>query len=214
MDELSVVFSESELKIIEVDGQRWISAIDVARALDYKNPSVAVSEFISNNAEILESCLRKFRRQYDSGSKENWFFNSRGLMAFLVKSNRQKAIPFQKWAIEVLDNEIKKKFAERDENYKTARLKSKRVRVQFTDTLKAHGYEAPKDYIMTTYMMKTRLGIEKHRPKNDLDIWELCQISMVETLSTYRLSESSANSVSESVPIIANATSDVAKIPK
>lgn len=200
MNEIDVVFSESDLKILEIDGERWIKATDVARALDYKNPTVAAGEFIKANSEILYKGVSRFRTPSRGGDQDTWFFNSRGLMAFLVKSNRPKAVPFQKWAIGVLDDAIKKKM-DLPKQYNSVRLKSKKIRREFTDTLKDHGYKEGREYKETTYAMKTILGIEKHRPKNELDIWELCKISMAEMLSITRLDDSTANGFSEVLPI-------------
>jgi ribosomal protein S8 len=114
--------------------------------------------------------------------------------------------------MEVLANAAKKESLNRDENYKTARLKSKKVRVEFTDTLKEHGYTKRKEYIETTYMMKTRLGINKYTPKNDLDIWELIKIQTSELVATARLGESDAHGFKEVLPIVGKSVDTVSKI--
>jgi prophage antirepressor-like protein len=201
-------FGESKIHIIDADGEKWINAADCAKALDYKNYREAVSQFILSNQSLLDTCVRKMRTQVSGQGRESWHFNERGLIAFLVKTNQPKAIPFQKWAIDVLAKEIKKKV----EGYTELRAKSKKIRVEFTDTLKAHGYQLPKEYIQTTYFMKTRLGIDKHRPKNDLSVWELCKVSMAETLSMANLALTEADGYHECKPVIEKSSDVVASI--
>lgn len=206
-------FGESRIHLIEIDGQKLINAADCAKALDYKNYRSAIYQFIETNKELLETCVCKIRTQSrgDRQSREQWFFNEKGLIAFLIKTNQPKAFKFQKWALDILATEVKKVV---NSEYSTLRKKTKKIRVEFTDVLKDRGYEKRHEYIQTTYLMKTTLGIDKNRPKNDLSVWELCKVAMSEILSTARPSGSEAEGYKECIPIIYDSTKDISYIPE
>lgn len=211
MKEFIERFGESRISIIDIDGKKWIRASDCAKVLDYKNYRSTVSNFVETNKGLLEGGVQKLYTPSKSGDQETWYFNEMGLIAFLIKTNQPKAIQFQKWAVGVLSREVKKEISNKETDL---RKKSKKVRVEFTDTLKSHGYKSPHEYIQTTYTMKTKLGIDKHRPKNDLSPWELCKVAMSEMLSTVRIEDSNANGYYECKPIIQISTENIASIPE
>lgn len=202
-------FGESRITILEINGKRWIKASDCAKALDYKNYRTTVSAFIESNKELLGEGVHKICTPSKRGNQETWYFDEKGLIAFLIKTNQPKAISFQKWAVCVLAEKVKEKVKEKQT---TLRIKSKKIRVDFTDTLKEHGYKQPYEYIQTTYMMKTRLGIDKNRPKNNLSTWELCRVALAEVLSTARLEDSNANGYQECKPLIESSTVEILKL--
>lgn len=216
MAELIEKFGESTIHIIEVDGEKLIKASDCAKALDYKNYRVAVNSFLESNYDLLNGCVRKIRTQsrHDRQMREQWYFNEKGLIAFLIKTNQPKAIEFQKWAINILAREVKKAVEEKEIRYGMIRAKSKKVRVEFTEILRDHGYKKPHEYIQTTYFMKTKLGIDKHRPKNELSPWELCKVTMAEILSITRLADSEADGYHDCKPLIGEASDQVSMIPE
>lgn len=212
MKELAERFGESRITFLEIDGEKWIKAADCAKALDYKNYKTTVSQFIETNKELLGSTVQNICTVACDGKKrDQWFFNENGLIAFLIKTNKPKAVPFQRWAIDVLSKELEKTIKNKETDL---RKKSKKIRIEFTDTLKAHGYRKPGEYIQTTYLMKTKLGIDKNRPKNDLTAWELCRVAMSEMLSTVRLESSNADGYYECKPIIQASTENIAGIPE
>jgi len=49
-----VIFEGVEIRRVEKDGQQWISALDVAKALEYSNPTVAVKNTVFRNKERFE----------------------------------------------------------------------------------------------------------------------------------------------------------------
>ena len=108
MKELVERFGESRISIIDIDGEKWIRASDCAKVLDYKNYRSTVSNFVETNKELLEGGVQKLYTPSKSGDQETWYFNDRGLIAFLIKTNQPKAIQFQKWAVGVLSREVKK----------------------------------------------------------------------------------------------------------
>lgn len=66
-------------------------------------------------------------------------------------------------------------------SFKEIRDKSKRIRYQFTDTLKNHGYDAPHQYIQTTLQMKKALGISSK--KDSMGAKELKKIQAAEAMA-------------------------------
>jgi hypothetical protein len=73
--------------------------------------------------------------------------------------------------------------------FKETRDKSKRIRYQFTDTLKNHGYDAPHQYIQTTLQMKKALGIAAK--KDSIGTRELKRIQAAEALADLAIGDES-----------------------
>lgn len=71
--------------------------------------------------------------------------------------------------------------------YSDIRTKSKKVRNQFTETLKNHGYTKQYEYINTTKSMKKELGITAK--KDDMSLQELAAVSASEWLSMAMLTD-------------------------
>jgi len=206
MKNIDVFFGESDIRIIDDGGRRWIAASDVARALEYKNPAVAVSDFINGNGELLEGHVEKFSM---GQGKHNWFFDEHALIAYLVKTNQPKAVPFQKWAIDVLSKKIKET---NSDQYTTIRFKSKKIRNDFTGVLKDHGISKPVEYIKLTYQTKRGLGIDPNKKKNDCDLWELCKISMAEMLSLYEIESKHPQGYDQISPLVKGAAVTVGSL--
>lgn len=209
MKDMEVFFKDVNVRVVEVDGTKMVNASDVARAIGYKNPRKASSEFILSNGELLGKGVRQIRTPTAGGEQESWFFTLEGVTAFLIKTSQPSALEFQKWAVATLAKAITDRATG---EYKTIRAKSKKIRNGFTDTLQDHGIRKPVEFIEITYATKRSLGIEHTKPKDELDLWELCQVSIAETLSTYSLAKSDANGLVEVAPIVKKASKTVAQI--
>jgi prophage antirepressor-like protein len=207
MKQIEKTFESMNVKIIEdVDKIKWMNANDVARVLEYKNPVVSSNDFINSNFELLEGSIRKFLIGGKGDKKGSWFLNSKGVIAFLIKSNSKKAIAFQKWAVNILDSELQNKQIEKE---KTLRIKSKQIRNYFTEALKNHGISKRHEYIQLTYQTKINLDIDKNKKKNDCDLFELCKISMAETLSMYEIESKNKIGFPEIKPVIIDSAKTV-----
>lgn len=79
--------------------------------------------------------------------------------------------------------EVEKEWRE----FKEVRQKSIEIRNNFTDTLKAHGYTKPHEYIQTTQQMKKPLGITAK--KEQMGKKELMGIQAAEFLADYLLED-------------------------
>jgi len=189
-----VVFEGIEIRRIEKDGQQWISAYDVAKALEYSNPSVTVNQTIKRNIKRFENYLTYQTVNSGKQRREMSFFNLKGVIAFCMLSNQKQAVPFQRWADSVLEKEI---LNIPDD----IRLKAKRKRIEFTDTLKEHGYTKQHEYIQTTIQMKESLGIDKTKKKSECDLIEVMKIATAEMLAKTNMMITEKNGYKEVNPI-------------
>lgn len=97
--------------------------------------------------------------------------------------------------------DVEKKFRGTYRKYLETRIKSKKVRNDFTDELKDHGIETPKEYIKITTTMKANAGIQYNKKKDDMDRIELARIIAAESLATLRMIEQCPNGYEEVKPI-------------
>lgn len=198
-----VIFEDLPIRKIEKDGQTWISAIDVAKALKYKNPSLSVKNTIERNIERFDTYIRHI--QSANTNLNSIFLNLKGVIAFCMLSKQKKAIPFQRWADSVLEKEM----MNIPDNIK---IVSKKKRIEFTDTLKAHGYKNPNEYIKTTVDMKKELGIKKK--KSECDLIEIMKIATAEMLAKTNIMISEQNGFENVNPICKNSSKAISENTK
>lgn len=208
--EALVIFEGIEIRRMEKDGQQWISALDVAKALGYDNPSVAIQNIVSRNYDkfLDYSCTTKLVVRDKNGvnkSRELMFLNLKGVIAFCMFSKQKQAIPFQRWADSVLEKEILNIPSD-------IRLKATRKRVEFTDTLKEHGYTKKHEYIQTTVQMKKELDIDK--PKSECDLIEVMKIAVSEDLARLRIAISEKNGYQEVNPLCVESAKTINNVVK
>lgn len=178
-----VVFEDVPVRREWHNGEQWIAAVDVAKALEYENPSRAASQMILRNKERFEGYYQQISskklspQSEDSGQgRRMYFLNQLGVVAFCMLSDMPKAIPFQRWADKVLVKHIQSIPEE-------ISLVAKQKRVKFTDTLQEHGCDKPYHYSNITKDMKDSLGIDKNKPKNSCNLIEVLKISVSEELA-------------------------------
>lgn len=181
-----VVFDDVPVRKEWHDGEQWIAAIDVAKALGYDNPSRATADMIKNNKELFKGyekivCLASF-----GGRQKTRVLNLKGVIAFCIKSNMPKAIQFQRWAAGILEKHISSIPPD-------IRLIAKQKRIKFTDTLRDHGCDKPYHYINITRDMKDGLGIDKNKPKNSCDLIEVMKIAASEDIARINLLQKDAD---------------------
>jgi hypothetical protein len=145
---------------------------------------------INGNSELFKDyekivCLQSF-----GGRQKTRVLNQKGVIAFCVKSNMPIAIPFQRWAVSILESNIAKIPSD-------IRLVSKRKRIQFTDTLKEHGCDKPYHYINITRDIKDGLGIDKNKPKDSCDLIEVMKISVSEDMARINMIQNMATGYHE-----------------
>ena len=194
-----VIFEDLPIRKIEKDGETWVSALDVAKALEYSNPSVTIQQIIVErnsdrfkgystiNSLLVVEGGRKVKR-------EMIFLNLKGVIAFCMLSKQPKAVPFQRWADSVLAKEI-------SNIPEDIRIVAKRKRVEFTETLKTHGYNKPVEYATTTKQMKKAIGIDENKPKSECDLIEVMKIATAEMLAKTNIMITEASGFNEVNPI-------------
>ena len=69
----------------------WFVAKDVAQALDYQWSGIRTIQHVPEEWRLVESVSTSF------GEKDTWFLSEPGLYFFLGRSDKPKALPFQKW---------------------------------------------------------------------------------------------------------------------
>jgi prophage antirepressor-like protein len=205
-------FQETKFRVVSQEGRKFMSVVDIAKFLDYKNEYVQANVFLSRNKELLEEEVITVITTSKQGKQiKQTFLSLEGVLMFLVKTNQKKAIPFQKWAKKVLAKEM---LNMQTPKYKQARLKSKEIRNSFTDTLSEHGISKPHEYMQLTYTTKVDVGIDKDKKKDDMSILELIKISMAESLSTYKMIEKDPEGYYEVKPIVSNSSKTIRKVTK
>lgn len=86
-------FEESLVRVItDENGEPWFVAKDVALALDYEWNGIKNIQHVPEEWRRVES-VSTLRR----GAQDVWVLSEQGLYFFLARSDKPKALPFQKW---------------------------------------------------------------------------------------------------------------------
>ena len=82
-------YGENAIRYLDVDGDRWIVFADICKALGYKNPC--------HESKKVDSCEK---RKLDIGLKNTLAVcvNQRGLLRFVLFSNKVAAADLRAWA--------------------------------------------------------------------------------------------------------------------
>lgn len=189
-----VVFENTEIRKEWFNGEQWVPALDVAKALSYDNPSRAVKDILNRNKEKFQGFTTKRKLHRVEGGIEKGrlsdFLNLEGIVMFCMVSNMPAAIPFQRWAVKVLKTKLQ-------EIPSDIRLISKQKRVKFTDDLKDHGCTKPAHYINITKDMKKGLDIDKNKPKDMCDLIEIMKIAASEDIARINLLQNNSDGYRE-----------------
>ena len=96
------IFEKNEVRVIDENNQKFIPAIDIARAIGYETPSRVISDMMHNNLERFEnySCVRNIRTQ--GQGRKTTLLNKNGVVAFCMLSKHKNALKFQRWSDNVL----------------------------------------------------------------------------------------------------------------
>lgn len=189
-----VIFEEVPIRKIWDNKEQWLSALDIAKALGYENPSRAVNDILRRNKERMKDYAKCVSLETLGGKQKSWVLNLKGVIAFCMLSAMPKAIPFQRWADSVLEKHINK-IPEDIKLIATTR------RVKFTDQLKEHGFDKPSEYIAVTKSMKENLDIDKNKPKSECDLIEVMKIAAAEMIATINIIQDNPKGFIETKPI-------------
>ena len=76
---------------LDEHGEPWFVAKDVALALGYQWAGIRNVQHIPEEWRLVESVSTSF------GDKQTWFLSEQGLYFFVARSDKPRALPFQKW---------------------------------------------------------------------------------------------------------------------
>ncbi len=84
--------SEASIRVVEIDGEPWFVAKDVAEALEYTWKGTS-----GTLAHIPEEWKGCHPVQTPSGTQEMVILSEHGVYFLVLRSDKPKALPFQKW---------------------------------------------------------------------------------------------------------------------
>lgn len=102
MNQLSKVFNNRELRIIEKDGEAWFVGKDVADILDYKEAHKAIARHSDEEDRI------KHPIQTNGGIQDSWIVNESGLYSLILSSKMPDAKKFKRWVTSEVIPSIRK----------------------------------------------------------------------------------------------------------
>ena len=102
----ALVFNNKQLNVLEKNNQIWISASDLANALNYKRADY-ITRIYNRNADEFTNNMTETVKLTLSGnlSKTVRFFSLRGAHLIAMFANTDIAKMFRKWVLDILDKE-------------------------------------------------------------------------------------------------------------
>ncbi len=183
--EAIVLFEDVEVRKEWVNGEWWIPAIDVAKALGASNASRNVSQMLASNKDLFKGFAQTVPLLTQGGRQKMSVLNLNGVIIYCMKSTSEKAVQFQRWAAETLRQKIEEIPAD-------IRLIAKTKRVKFTDELSARGVRAPEHFKKITMDMKTGIGLDRYKSKSSCDLIEVMKIAVAEDLAKINMIQNEA----------------------
>lgn len=107
MNNQSLVFQSTQFNSIRKNGQPWLQAAEIARALNYARED-AVSRIYDRNKDEFPSSMTETVKLTASGNyqKSVRIFSLRGAHLIAMFARTDKAKEFRKWVLDVLDNHV------------------------------------------------------------------------------------------------------------
>ena len=104
-------FNGNDLNPVERDGQIWMTASDLAKALSYKNSKSVTNLFNANSSEFTSGMTRVIDSVTNgiNGSKRKMavrIFSLRGCHMIAMFARTDIAKSFRKWVLDILDREV------------------------------------------------------------------------------------------------------------
>lgn len=99
-------FEEKEIDLIKKDGKVWLSSSGIAKGLDIHRSNVNQSFY--RHRDLLEKHSSDIQIITEVGPRETRIFDRTAFTFLAVRSNSDKALLFQEWVLNVIDNIINK----------------------------------------------------------------------------------------------------------
>lgn len=108
---MALSFNGNDLNPVERDGQIWMTASDLAKALSYKNSKSVSNLFNANSSEFTSGMTRVIDSVTNgiNGSKRKMavrIFSLRGCHLIAMFARTKVAKDFRKWVLDILDREV------------------------------------------------------------------------------------------------------------
>jgi len=92
-----------QLRGMNIDGEAWLMATDVARKLGYANPQKAIRDHVDEEDKRTERIVHPF-----GGAQQTLLINESGLYALILSSKIPQAREFKHWVTSVVLPQIRK----------------------------------------------------------------------------------------------------------
>lgn len=203
MKEFIQSFEGHRVRVEMVKSEPWFVAKDVAERLEYTWKGDA-----GTMPHVPEEWKGVYSVQTPSGKQDMLCLSEQGLYFFLARSDKPRALPFQKWIAGEVLPALRK--TGRFEIPQDERTRAAKIRNTFTETLQVHGCNAPIHFIKITGTMKKHAGIKGNKPKAQFDLMELGKIEAAEIIASINLMQEGADSYESCKPICQDAAERVA----
>lgn len=102
----TLTFQNTKISIIDQSNQKWITALEVGKALGYADPSANISKLYERNKdEFTSSMTAIIDMDTASGMQKVRIFSLRGCWLLGMRSHTKVAKAFRKWVLDILDRE-------------------------------------------------------------------------------------------------------------
>lgn len=99
----SVIFNDKELSIIDKDGQQWLTATDIAKALGYASTDSIIRLYNRNKADFDSSMTCTVNLTVQGQRYEKRIFNKRGAQLIALMAKTKPARDFRKFVLDTLE---------------------------------------------------------------------------------------------------------------
>lgn len=154
MNELQIFNNEEfgEIRTVEINGEPWFIGKDIAKALDYKNTTVALQDNVDSDDKGVTKVSTI------GGQQETVIINESGLYSLVFGSRLPNAKKFKKWVTSEVLPDIRKHGIYATDNVINQILNNPDFGIELLNTLKqerAARVEAEKRNAILTHVNKT-----------------------------------------------------------
>lgn len=100
----TITFDGTDLAIIDRDGQAWLTAPEIARALEYARTQPVTALFTRNRSEFTDDMQGVLTVSTPGGNQRVQAFSPRGTHLLAMFARTERAAAFRRWVLDVLDN--------------------------------------------------------------------------------------------------------------
>lgn len=104
-NQLMRIFEGQQIDFIKYNGDCWITAESIAKGLDLADYRV-VQNIFNRHKQVIEPYSLVIKLMTNGPGRSSRIFNRTGTLAIILFSRSPKAIAFQKWVLDVLDEII------------------------------------------------------------------------------------------------------------